>query len=131
MTRALFTLLALFAVLPSGTRAFAGPPEGVSGRMVLDEVADALRRYRREKDEGQRVKLLVALAPTRDPRVAVALGEALANPSPGVRLSAGYALTRYYRGAFVTGGYKHQAAVGEDWWRANEADLRRRAKALP
>ena len=54
----------LFAVLALLTpnRAVAGPPEGVSGKMVLDEVADGLRQYRKEKDQGKRVKLLERLA---------------------------------------------------------------------
>src|SRR5438309_980167 len=113
MPRRLFTrpLLALLAVLSPGPVALAGPPEAVSGRMVLDEVADGLRRYRNEGDVGKRMEILWRLAPTGDPRVAVALGEALSDPSPGVRLSAGHALTRHYRRAFVTGGYKHQAAA--------------------
>ena len=38
-------LLAVLALALPG-KAVAGPPEGVSGKMVLDEAADGLRRYR-------------------------------------------------------------------------------------
>ena len=47
------------------------------GKMILDEVADGLRRYRMEKDEDKRAKWLEKLAPSRDPRVMVVIGEAL------------------------------------------------------
>jgi hypothetical protein len=36
--------------------AFAGPPEGVSGRMVFDEVADGLRRCHAEKDAEKQLQ---------------------------------------------------------------------------
>src|SRR5690348_6758493 len=69
---AVFVLLAALAVSAS-----AGPPEGVSGKVVFDQVADGLRKYRAEKDKGRRLDWLKRLAPTHDPRVGVALGEAL------------------------------------------------------
>jgi hypothetical protein len=118
-------VLALLVVLWAGQAAFAGPPEGPSGRMVLDPVADGLRRYRRENDEGRRRALLWKLAPTRDPRVAVALGEVLAScgfPFPEVAL-----LAEFYLPAEKAGSTD---AVW-DWWREHEAGLRRRARELP
>ena len=39
----LFAVLAVALSLPG--KAVAGPPEGVSGKMVFDEVAEGLRRY--------------------------------------------------------------------------------------
>jgi hypothetical protein len=48
----LIVVLALLTLLPG--QSAATPPEGVSGQMVLDEVADGLRRFRREKDEKKR-----------------------------------------------------------------------------
>jgi hypothetical protein len=115
-----FALLAMLM----GPMAFAGGPEKVSGQMVLDEVADALRRYRREKDESKRIRWLVALAPTRDPRVAVALGEALpaaAGESPDAVFRA--TITYYGADDSIGGVYS--------WWAKNKADLHRRARALP
>lgn len=126
MIRALALLaLSVLALLSPGRPAFAGPPEGVSGATVLDRVADGLRQYHREKDEGRRRPLLWKLAPTRDPRVAVALGEVLASsglPYPEIALLAEFYLPPEKVGS--------TDAVW-DWWRANEAGLRRRARELP
>ena len=78
MTRTTFAavlpLLTVLALTLPG-EAIAGPPEGVSGKMVLDEVAEGLRRFRRDEDWIKRLRLLERLAPTQDPRVAVLLGE--------------------------------------------------------
>ncbi len=65
-------LLATLAMLSPG-KALAGPPQGVSGKMVLDEVSEGLRKYRRETDGKKRIKWLTKLAPSRDPRVKAAL----------------------------------------------------------
>jgi hypothetical protein len=69
-------LLATLALLAPVT-ALAGPPEGASGKMAFDRVGAGLDRYRKEKDPAKRLGWLTRLAPTRDPRVAVALGEAM------------------------------------------------------
>jgi hypothetical protein len=117
--------LSLLVVLWPAEVVRAGPPEVSSGRMVLDEVADGLRRYRRETDPGRRRQLLSQLAPSRDPRVAVALGEVLAStafPFPEVTLLAEFYLPESNRGSTDSVW---------DWWRANEDDLRRRARQLP
>src|SRR4051794_8005929 len=68
-------LLAALALLTPGT-APAGPPEGASGKMAFDSVAAGLRKYRKETDEAKRIRWLERLAPSKDPRVAVVLGEA-------------------------------------------------------
>jgi hypothetical protein len=68
---ATLALLPLVVVVP--WPAVAGPPEGVSGRMVFDEVADGLRKCREEKDPEKRIRWLEKLATTGDPRVCVAL----------------------------------------------------------
>ena len=63
---AAFPLLAVLAVvLALPGKAVAGPPEGVSGKMVLtpDEVADGLRRYRHALDPATRLALMQKLAP--------------------------------------------------------------------
>jgi hypothetical protein len=120
--------LALMMVEPT---CLAGPPGGPAGAMVIDTVADCLRQYRREKDPEKRIRCLEKLSATRDPRVAIALHE-LANDlseTERVRIEATFLLARkfIYGSRFDWGGEVH---TGE-WWRANEAELRRRAKQLP
>ena len=117
--------MTLLIVVAVGMPGHAGPPEGPSGRMVRDEVAEGLLRYRKTNDSEKRRALLRQLAPTGDPRVAVALGEALAStalPYPEITLLAEFYLPLEKRGS--------TDAVW-DWWRDNEADLRRRAEQLP
>jgi hypothetical protein len=113
-------LLALLVAAPAA----AGPPEAVSGRMVFDVVADGLRKYARETDPEMRARRLAALAPSQDPRVAVALGEAMQDPSPAVLAAA-------FRGAAAHYGAGTSTAEVCAWWKQNEADLRRRAQELP
>jgi hypothetical protein len=129
---AAFVLLALPAV-----PAVAAPPEGVSGRMVLDEVAVGLRKYRKETDEENRIRRLEKLAPTRDVRVAVVLGDVtevvFTDFPPPIFDAAARLLTEYYivgapdESRWVQGHVVHC----QGWWEANRADLRRRAKELP
>jgi hypothetical protein len=128
----LLPLLAALALLPPG-KAVAGPPDGASGRIVFDEVGAGLDRYRKEKDPEKRAKWLEKLAPIRDPRVAVALGEALGNWNEKVRWAALSLILKYYcpppreLEMFSTAALPRKA---DDWWKANEADLRRRAAQL-
>jgi hypothetical protein len=114
--------LALLA-LPPATR--AGPPEAPSGKMVRDDVADGLLRYRRATDPEQRRALLRQLAATGDPRVAVVLGEALA--ANGFAYQEIVLLAEFYLPPEKRGSTDSVW----DWWRANEAELRRRAERLP
>jgi hypothetical protein len=120
--------LALLAVL--GSSAAAGPPEGVSGRMAFDDVADGLRKYRKENDDDKRLAWLKKLAPARDPRVAVALGEALSDHCDWIVVNAWWAIEAHYNREPLAGPYSSQRAAWR-WWNVNEADLRRRAKELP
>jgi hypothetical protein len=123
-TNALFTL-AILALPLSVTAARAGPPERPTGKMARDDVAEGLLRYRKATDPERRRALLRQLAPTGDPRVAVALGDALASdgfPYPEVALLAEFFLPPEKRGSTDSVW---------DWWRDNEADLRRRAERLP
>jgi hypothetical protein len=119
-------LLAFLLPLPAA----AGPPEGVSGRMALasDEVADGLRKYRKEKDCGRALALLRILAPTKDPRVAMVLGELLTGQDEDVSFEAAVVLKQTFPSAIPSGVYREQALF---WWKVNEAALRRRAKELP
>jgi len=171
--RAAVLLLLVALVLSSPGQVAAGPPERVPAKLALDTVANGLRKYRKETDAKERIQWLKRLAPTRDPRVAVALFECLDAPptfpyvigSPDPRLSAWDLLQRYYLPppppSVVESGFgfgsslpaaRFQVATGriDDHWpapfarraidapsvapawrRANEADLRRRAKQLP
>jgi hypothetical protein len=93
--------------------------------MTRDEVADGLRRYRQETDPQRRRALLWKLAPIRDPRVALALGEVFASadcPFPEIRLLADFHLPPEQQGS---------TDAVSDWWRQYEAELRRLARELP
>jgi hypothetical protein len=79
MSRTTYALLPLLALLVLPAQVVAGLPEGASRKTVLDEVEDGLRKYRKEKDEEKRYRLLEKLAPTKDARVAIAIMEARAN----------------------------------------------------
>jgi hypothetical protein len=75
------------------------------------------------------------LAPTRDARVAVALGEALGDAALEVRSAAAAGLLGHYIGLADLLA-KPPARLTEEqealrWWKGHEADLRRRAKELP
>jgi hypothetical protein len=122
MNKLLLTALLLLSHMPTLN---AGPPERPSGTFVVDEMADGLRRYRKETEPELRVRWLEKLAPSRDPRVAIALWEAdcedRAVKSAAVRLLGGY---------FVEGTrFEHlQYYDVGGWWKANEADIRRAAQ---
>jgi hypothetical protein len=128
-------LLALLALMiPT---AGAGPPEGVSGKMVFDEVWNGLRQYRREKDSEKRIRWLERLAPTRDPRVAVLLGGEMSVDAvvvggvidlPAEAWASCRLLGRYF---LPPQSDEHPGPEVQAWWEKNEADLRRRAKQLP
>jgi hypothetical protein len=130
----------LFA-LPSPGKALAGPPEAVSGRMVLDEVFEGLRKYRREKDEGRRAEWLRRLAPSRDPRVAVELWDVFAwkrgKQTAGIRTMARDCLAEYYATrdgrplSEVTRPDEDRGRGVCSWWSRHAADVRRRADQLP
>jgi hypothetical protein len=135
-------LLALLLLLLLPGQALAGPPEGVSGRMVLDEVADGLRCYRKETDPERRIAWLKRLAPYDDPRVVVALIDALgASSDDAISRESLCLLGKYVLGMRVTTGAespderkRRLKEIGRalmDWLEENLADLRRRAKELP
>jgi hypothetical protein len=134
MQRTLFAVPLTLALLPGlAPRIVAGPPDGASGNMVLDEVADGLRKYRKEKDPEKRAAWLERLAPSKDPRVALALGEAREESDRTVARAASIALFELYcpPGELETITLASLWVRTGDWWKANEADLRRRAKELP
>jgi hypothetical protein len=130
-------LLALLVAAP----ATAGPPEGVSGRIVFDEVADGLRKYHKETDPEKRLAWLQTLGATGDPRVALALVDA-ANNQNGDDLDCEAADILWWHYASPDAASRRgivnrqalKAPRGSSfraWWKKNEADVRRRAALLP
>jgi hypothetical protein len=124
-------LLATLALLTPGEAA-AGPSEGASGKMVLDEVVDGLRRYRAATNPATRIKWLEKLAPTGDPRVAVELYDFWFDDTAvdfDLRKRALISLAcSFARGTRFDDGICISVT---EWWTENEADLRRRAAQLP
>jgi hypothetical protein len=124
---------ALTLALSASDGAVAGPPERVSGKMVVDEVSEGLYRYRRETDEARRVDWLSNLARSRDPRVCVAMGEYLSarNPFPH-QVSVAWLLTEHFMPSPASyDDVVAQIRAARVWWQENEADCRRRAMQLP
>jgi hypothetical protein len=132
--------LAALALLSPST-AVGSPPEAPSGKTVLapDEVADGLRQYRKECDWLKRLNWLKKLAPTGDPRVAVAIMDFSFSAVPEFDRSdaehyTGFLLAYHFvaRTHFdhvQSDGKARVYDVGK-WRSANEADIRRRAKQL-
>jgi hypothetical protein len=133
-------LLAALALLSPG-EAGAGPPERASGKMVFhDEVAEGLRKYGQEKDPEKRLAWLQRLGATGDPRVALALVDAANNRNgDDLDCEAADIVWWYYASPDAA---SHRGRVTDDigspprgkgfrpWWKANEADIRRRAAQL-
>jgi hypothetical protein len=138
---AVLPLLTVLALTMPG-KASAGPPEVVPGKMKLDEVAEGLKKYRWGTDTQKRIRWLQKLAPTHDPRVAVALWNAINSPQIDLTYNssqtAAKLLALHFGGKdeedldllmIIDGEEPKKAAI--EWWHENEADLRRRAKQLP
>jgi hypothetical protein len=129
-------VLLVLVVLPllSPGMALAGPAEGVSGKMVFDDVADRLRKYCREKDADKRYDRLAVLAETHDPRVAIILGEKLSGGDQREQFEAECIIVSRFKDMLLplkaAAGVHQLRTAAKDWWEANEADLRRRAKQL-
>jgi hypothetical protein len=123
-------LLAALSLVPAGVT--AGPPDRPSGRMALDEVADALRRYRSARTAQARVTWLRKLAPIKDARVALMLGEAVSSEDDELRRWAIGQVYTHYESELPDGAAPYPiTSMVRGWWRQNEADLRRRAALLP
>jgi hypothetical protein len=134
----LFTAL----VLLTPGRTFALPSEGMAGKTVLNDVTAGLRKYRQETDPKKRLALLQRLAATGDPRVALALVDAANNHNgDDLDCEAADLLWWYYASPEAAA---HRGRVNHDfipsppprkgfrpWWKASEADIRRRASQLP
>jgi hypothetical protein len=138
---ALLSILAVLVVLLSG-KAAASPPERPLDRMVLDQVADGLRRYARRDGRGdeRRVEWLKKVAPAKDPRVVIALAELVFDGQTlAVRDEAALVLWKHHiRRAGATGLMPSGAAALEalrsrirDWWSVQGEGYRLAAKQLP
>jgi hypothetical protein len=128
MHRKMLVGLAMVAAL--APPALAGPPDGASGKTVLDEVADGVRRYRQSANPLTRIAWLRKLAPTHDPRVTVIIGDALSDDSSEVaRVAVQLAEEYYYPGIGALS--LHPKLIAKRWWEYHEADIRRRAHELP
>jgi hypothetical protein len=93
-------------------------------------IAQNIHRYRAATNPETRAALLKELAPSRDPRAAVVLGEALKDPVLALRVIATNCLLDYYVPALVEGGSEQQMEAALRWWKKNEARLRREAKQM-
>jgi hypothetical protein len=119
------------AVLPAA----AGPPEGVSGRMVLDELTDKLTRLRVEKDAKRKLALVKELGPVRDARVTVAFMEIVLKAQredDPLLIDVSVLLYQYH----IPDNDKISLTAIDwtlcrQWWEKHEADVRRRAAQLP
>jgi hypothetical protein len=124
------SVLALFALVVSGRPVLAGPPEGPSGQMVLDEVTEALLKFRLEPDLKTRGAMIRRLGPVRDPRVTLALMEVAVDEDSPLHPLAGAMLVEYHipEKDYVTAKCW---TIARPWCEKNEAEVRRRAKQLP
>ena len=124
-----YLLRQIVAQCPGGPRQ---PPESkTTVEQVLKDiprcrtVSKMLTHYRQEKNVPRRAALLWLLALSGDPRGAVAVGEALDDNSFLAVDCVGY----LYIPA-VSGGSEAQIEAAHNWWAANQANLRAKAKEL-
>jgi hypothetical protein len=123
-------ILATLALSPA--QALASPPDRPLGRMALDEVADGLRRYHAARTPQARVAWLRKLAPIKDARVGLMLGEAISSEDDDLRRWAIGQVYSHYESELPDGAAPYPiTSMVRGWWRQNEADLRRRAALLP
>jgi hypothetical protein len=86
--------------------------------------------YEETKDGKIRAHLLWVLAVSRDPRAALALGNALGDGSLDVRVAATYGLLNYFmRGDVIGGTEQHMIAVKE-WWKKNREIIQKESERL-
>jgi hypothetical protein len=126
--------LTLPGLLLTVSPADAGPPEGVSGRMVLDELTDKLARLRVEKDPKRELALVKELGPVRDARVTVALMEIVLKTQRADPLVIDVSVLLYQYHIPDNDKISLTAidwTLCRQWWEKHEADVRRRAAQLP
>lgn len=128
-------LLAAFVALCSWSlRVYATMAE--KNDLRRDRLARQLQQFRDETSSEKRVDLLHEFARIQDPRVVVALMEAVQGELAKGRYSAvleiASSLLVYYHipKEELVGSTKYWSAA-LIWWEKNEADVRRRAAALP
>jgi hypothetical protein len=125
--------LPLLALLGTAPPVVAGPPEGVSGRMVLHELTDKLTRLRVEKHTKRKLALVKELGPVRDARVRVALMEIILKAERADPLLIDVSLLLYQYHIPDNDRISLTAidwTLCRQWWERHEADVRRRAAQL-
>jgi hypothetical protein len=100
--------------------------------MVFDEISEGLLLYRLEPSSEKRYKRLARLAPVHDPRVTIALVEAMNNETKSERVMWIASLVVQYH---IPPDEKLAPAKFPTfvrlWWENNETEVRLRAKKLP
>ena len=135
--------LAVLALLSPG-KTVAGPPEGVSGKMMLaaDKVEEALRRYYATKNADTRAERLRTLPDIHDSRILSTLGDALNDREQVVRFEAARLIVARLCNSSGDEGEivptERLVLTAKELWRQHQRDhefaaekARRRAEQLP
>jgi hypothetical protein len=93
-------------------------------------VAKVLAWYDKAEDGKIRAHLLWVLAASRDPRAALALGNALNDDSLDVRVAATYGLLDYFMKIVVGGGTEQHIIAVKEWWEKNQESIQKEAERL-
>lgn len=93
-------------------------------------VPKVLAWYEEAKDGKIRAHLLWVLAASRDPRAALALGNALDDESLDVRMAATYGLLGYFMRVGVNGGTEQHMLAVKEWWEKNRESIQKEAERL-
>jgi hypothetical protein len=99
-------------------------------------VSKALAWYVEAEDGKIRAHWLWVLAASRDPRAALALGNALNDDSLDVRVAATYGLLDYFMRVVESGGTEQHMIAVKEWWEKNRERIqteaeRQKPKATP
>jgi hypothetical protein len=112
------------------------PDDGPAGTLVIvDEIARQVRWYHQEKDPRKRAMWLGQLQSSRDPRIAVLLGEATSDPDEEIACFARVTLQKLYGDwppcLDSAAEQQRQEERVIMWWKTNAVRLRREANLLP
>src|SRR5262245_38425804 len=120
-------LLGLVVLLPGQAASLDEPEDLLRLTAVVDDVVQDLRRFRAEKDRGERIAFIRRRGPIPDPRVLVALMEEVVlkeDAHKGELLLASWMVCRHQipPGAKLAVGAKYWT-VARMWWSENETDV--------
>jgi hypothetical protein len=104
--------------------------EALKGRSRPFTVSKVIKWYAQERNGKKRSHLLSLLAASRDPRAAVALGNAISDDNLDVRIATLDGLQFYFVETVVSGGSEDTFMHVEKWWKDNRVRLETEAKAL-